>query len=310
MSLNKCNAVAYWLKMYKHQVPYAILLSILSPIIIILNLSLIVSFIATRQVTQNASNILICAISVLDLATGSVAMPLTAKVLLHLNEDDTCANSRVLIIFSSCGQASMILTAFLALDRYLHMNPNIQNHPPRIKKILKPPNIYYVLAIVFISTNALSFTLAFQLNQQLTSSISSASTILLSIQLIFTSFLYTRGYLRIRTFADNNPVYNEPMGSTPDYVRKLYKTVLVIVVLALIQHVPYCVAAIMAALHNNLEELSSHPVFTYFFYFASLSAYAGSFTNCMAILHFNIRAKNWILQILGLRKMPQQGRQG
>ena len=309
MLLDKCTAVAYWLKMYKHQVLYAILLSTFTPITIILNLSLIASFIATRQVTQNTSNILIFALSFFDLTIGVVSMPLTANVLLHLNEDDTCAKSKVLIIFSSSGQASMILTAFLALDRYLHMNPNIQNRPSRIKKILKAPNIYYVLAIVFISTNALSFTLAFQLNKKLTSTVSSISTILLSMQLIFTSSFYIKGYLRIRKFADNNPVYNEPMGSAPDYVRKLYKTVLVIVALAFVQHVPYCIAAIIAALHYDPGELSSDPVFAYFFDLASLSAYAGSFTNCMAILHFNIRAKNWIFHKIGLRKAPQQGRQ-
>ena len=309
MPIDKCNAVAYWLLLYKHQVVYAILLSIFTPITIILNLSLIASFIATRQVTHNTSNILIFALSLIDLITGVVSMPLTANVLLHSNQDGTCTKSKVLIIFNNSGQASMILTSLLALDRYFHMNPDIHNRPSRMKKILKAPNIYYVLTFVFIIVNALSFAIAFGLNQKLTGSIAIFFTILLSIQLILIACLYSKGYLRIRKFADNNPAYNEPMGSTPDYVRRLYKTVLVIVSLTFIQYIPYSIVSITLVAHHSPKQLNSNPVFAYFFELATLSLHAGTFTNCLAILHFNSRAKNWILHKTGFRRISQQGGQ-
>ena len=306
MLLDKCNAVAYWLLLFKHQVPYAILLSIFTPITIILNLSLIASFIATQQITHNTSNIVIFVLSLIDLITGAISMPLTANVLLHLNEDDTCTKSKVLIILNNSGQASIILTSLLALDRYLHMNPDILNRPSRMKKILKVPSIYYVLMFVFIIVNALSFAIAFELNQKVTGSIAMFFTILLSIQLIFIVCLYTRGYLRIRRFADNSPVYNEPIGSTPDYVRKLYKTVLIIVSLTFIQYIPYSIVSIALAVHHSPVQLSSNPIFAYCFEFATLSLRAGTFTNCLAILHFNNRAKNWILHKTGLQRISQQ----
>ena len=281
--------------MFVHKEPYAATLLAFSPITILLNLSLIISFIATKQVTQNTSNILIFALNLYDLTAGMFTMPLTANVLLSNDSSDTCIKSKLLIILSCNGQSSIFLTVLLALDRYLHMNPDIHSRPSKMKKALKTPNVYVVLAGILITTNAVSAIIAFELYRQLTVSIATSVAGIFSILLTILVCLYIRGYLRIRKFADNNPVYNEPMGSTPDYVRKLYKTVLVIVALALIQHAPYCVAGLIIALHHNPTQLSYGPVFAYFFDFATLSTHAGCFTNCLAILYFNTQAKNWII---------------
>ena len=295
--------------MFEHKEPYAVTLLAFSPITILLNLSLIISFIATKQVTQNTSNILIFVVSLYDLAAGSFTMPLTASVLLNKDASNICIKAKLLIILSCNGQSSIFLTVLLALDRYLLMNPDIRNRPSRMKIILKTPNIYIVVAAMFIIINSLLATFAFELHRKLTISIATSFAAISSILLIILVCLYIRGYLRIRKYADNNPVYNESIGSsraTPGYVRKLYKTVLVIVSLACIQHVPYCVAGLIIALHHHPIELRSDTVFTCFFELATLSTHAGCFTNCLAVIHFNSLAKNWIFSKTGIQTFIEQ----
>ena len=234
--------------------------------------------------------------------------PLTANVLLNKDASNTCIKAKLLTMFTGNGQSSFYLTMLLALDRYLHMNPDIHHRPSRITKILKTPNIYVVVVAIFITANAISAVIAFVLHKEYTISIATSFTSTISILLILLACFYVRGYLRIRKFADNNPVYDESTGSartTPDYVRKLYKTVLAILSLAFIQHVPYCIISIIAALHHDPVKLSFNPTFAYFFDFATLSSHAGCFTNCVAILYFNNRAKNWILDITGCQKVDQ-----
>ena len=301
-----CSSITDLYKMFAHKIPYAVILLVFSPITILLNLSLIVSFIATKQVTQNTSNILIFVLSLYDLTTGAIGMPILASMLLDISAKDTCLKAQILTILSSSTQSSIILTVLLALDRYLHMNPDIRAHSSKIMKIFKKPNIYFILAAMFIITNSLSATIPFLLHDTYTVSISTSVASFYSILLLFIAFFYTRGYLRIRKFADNSPVYNESMGSTPDYVRKLYKTVLVIVSLTFIQYIPYSVVCIALAVHHSPKQLSSNPVFAYCFDFATLSLHAGFFTNCFAIIHFNTKAKSWILSKTGIQKITQQ----
>ena len=306
LTTDTCRSFRTWYGLFVHKQTYAAILLAFSPITILFNLSLIISFIATRQVTQNTSNILIFALSFCDLTSGTIFMPLRANTLLNLNAGDFCIKAKLLVMLSSNGQSSLILTSLIALDRYLHMNPDITNRPSRIRKILKRPNIYFVLAITFIVTNTFSAVLAFTFHDSEISLFASIFTIMQSIQLVLVACLYAKGYLRIRKFADNNPVYNEPMGSTPDYVRKLYKTVLVIVALALIQHVPYCIVSIVLTAQHSPTQLSSHPVFSYFNDFATLSMHAGCFTNCLAILYFNTQARTWIFKNTGIQKAFQR----
>ena len=297
--------------MFPHKTTQAAALLAISPITVLLNLSLIISFIATKQVTQNTSNILIFVISLYDLVAGAFTLPLTASILLNEDATDICVKSKILIMLNGNGKSSFSLTILLALDRYLHMSPDIHNRPTRITMILKAPNIYVVVVAMFITANAISAVIAFVLYREYTISFYTTLSGTFSILLVILACLYIKGYLRIRKFVANNPVYNDSTRSartTPDYIRKLYKTVLVILSLALIQHVPYCIISIIAALHHDPVKLSSNAAFPYFFELAALSAYAGSFTNCVAILHFNNQAKKWIFSKTGIHWITQQCR--
>ena len=309
MTIDACSNIREWFEMFEHKEAYAIILLVFSLITILLNLSLIISFIATKQVTQNTSNILIFALSWNDLIAGAVSMPLTANFLLDFNSDDHCIKAKLIFMLSSKEQFSLLMNFLLALDRYLHMNPDIQARSSRIQKILKAPSIYYIIVITVITSNIISTFAALQFHKEGTFMLNFTFTGFLLTQLVVVACLYTKGYLRIRKFADNNPVYSEPAGSTPAYVRKLYKTVLVLVSLALVQYVPFCVISVLLSIHDNPTKLKSNPVFAYCFDIGILSTNAGCFTNCLAILYFNDRAKNWIFKKSGCRDKVQQQRE-
>ena len=306
--MERCVDITHWFNLYRHKVPYAAILLIFSPITILLNLILIVSFIVTRQVTQNTSNILLYVLSFSDLAIGAVSMPLTASNLLNMNDDSFCIKGKVLSVITSINHSSLILTILLAVDRYLHMNPDIQNRPSRFAKILERPYIYYLIVIVFITCNSLSASIAFMFSTKMKVAIAITITGILFIQIIIITCLYIRGFLRIRKFADNSPVYSESVGSTasrPDYVRRLYKTVMVILSLTFVQYLPYNVIIFLSMIYPKLSYIE---IFAYFFDFATLSIYAGSFTNCFAVLYFNSSAKEWIFRKIGIRRTVDQSR--
>ena len=282
-----------------------------SPIAILFNITLLASFIATKQSTQNTSNILICALSISDLINGAFSMPFIASILLNMTSDDICIKLRIWFCFASNGYYSVFLTTLLAMDRYLHMNPDIRNRRSRMRKIFEKRNICNL--IVFTATISLSFFVlgALNINSSLTSLITGTFIILSSVCILIITILYVRGYLRIRKFTDNSPVYNQPIGSTnttPDYVRRLYKTVFVLVSLATFQHVPLCLVYTVSVILLSFNKLKDNATLPYFFEVSSLSSNAGSFINCVAILYFNKQARKWVLARIGVDPCVGQSR--
>ena len=306
-----CNFSILWFKLFPHKEPYAAVLLLLSPITVLLNLGLIVSFIATRQVTKNASNILIFSSSFCDLITAAVSMPLTSSILLNMKGTDFCIKSMVLFVLSGIPHLSVALTVLLAMDRYLHMNTDIQGNPSNLKRMLKKQNICYLILVGFIVLISTFTIAAFHINRMLTMTITAFFTILLTIYEVVVACLYIRGYLRIRRFVDNNPVYNEPGGSTrttPEYVRKLYKTVLILIILAFAQYVPISVIHTFAIAFDYEHAANKHQFLVMAFEAAHLASNAVLSLNCLVILHFNNKAKTWILRKVGLRKISGQAR--
>ena len=310
IAMDSCSTIISWLNFYQHKIPYATILMIISSIAIILNITLIASLIATRQVTQNTSNMLICILSLSDLISGAVSLPLMAHILLNMASDDLCIKTKVVMAFVGNGQFSIFLTVLLAMDRYFHMNPDIRNPPSKIKTIFKKKNICYlvVFAIIFY----FSVFIMLVINTQLAVAITITFIGILAVYFLIIACLYTRGYLRIRKFTDNNPVYNESGGSThttPDYVRRLCKTVLVLILFVFVQNVPICVVHIAAFVlfpSRNATAIKENAVFPYVFEFAVLLSNAGCFINSLIILHFNYKAKDWILTKLGIHRGTNQ----
>ena len=289
-----------------HKELYVAILLTLSPIVIVSNLILVASFIATRQATQNASNIAIFVISLSDLIVGAVSLPLKASLFWDLTA--ICTKMEVVYFFNAFEHFSVILTALLAVDRYLHMNPRIQSHPSKLRMLMKKPKIYYVIIAFFFAYTSLFAFNAFYNSEILTTIMKALLLYSLSIHIIIITFLYARGYLRIRKFTDSNPVYCDNDGSsasTPDYVRRLYKTVLVLISIAFFQYVPYCLIWNTLTALSLLKKIDMKSWYTVGEY-SSLFIYAGSFTNCFAVLHFNKQARYWVLKQLRISQTAGQ----
>ena len=299
-----CTTLSQITKYFEHEVVFATFLLTFSPVTVLGNITLIASFIATRQVTQNTSNILIFVLRFSDLAIGAICMPLKAGIFLNVAARDLCMKFKMLQLFNAVEHFSVLLTMLLAIDRYLHMDPDIQRHPSKLKMLFKKPNIYYIMILASLFCILVSSFTAFYDSNILINATRSLSLALLSFSIIFLTCLYTKGYLRIRHFADNNPVYHEtggPSGSTPDYVRRLYKTVLTLILLTFIQYVPYCLICITIGLFYAATEVNNHIISTYFFEVSVLIMYAGCFTNCFAVIYFNKQARHWITHKMGIK---------
>ena len=290
-----------------HKEVFAYVILALSPFAFLLNLSLIISLVATKQVTQNRSSLLIFIMTLCDIVSGTVGMPLAGNILLNLTENDVCVKLRILIIVGGFVTYSVILAVLTAIDRYLHMNPDIRRNPSLINQIFEKPTIYYLLVFIFICSMFYPATVAFPMinNQTLEITMGFTSVGLLVIYLVVITVLYTRGYLRIRKFTDNNIVYGETVGATgsrPGYVRRLYKTVLALTLLACLHVLPTClvkgtmVLVYIFKIPVDIDSLRSS------FEITLLLFYANCITNCIAIFHFNKRARYWMINKIGIRK--------
>ena len=302
---NYCTVWIQMLTLLDHKVLYATILLTFSPVAILLNLILIVSFISTKQVTQNTSNLVIFVLCFSDLIVGAVSMPLKSNILLNVTSNNSCMKVNILIFFNAFQSFSVMLTVLLAIDRYLHMNPCIQSRSSKLRKFMEKPRIYYLVVSLFIICMLLFGFNGFYSSKMMMFAAIITSLSLLSIHLIIVTCLYAKGYLRIRNFTDSNPVYCEntgSSGSTPDYVLRLYKTVLILILLEFFQYVSYCLIWITATVLLLLEKVHVS-MFVTVGEFSALFMYAGCFTNCLAVLHFNKQARHWILKQLKIKSI-------
>ena len=305
----ECYVLSFIQQFFPHRIPFASVVIAFSPIVVFSNLFLIASFIATRQVTQNTSNLIIFLISLCDLTSGVIFLPITANILLDINAKDVCLKSEIFTFLCALINVSTLLTVFLGIDRYLHMNPDIRNRQSRIKKIFKTPCIYYLIGFLVTFLMAYFAFAAFYIHGNAFIDIASFFlTSLVTTAITITACLYTKGYLRIRNFTDSNPVYCNSGGSSerPEYVRSLYKTVMVLVCLVCIHYLPLSIISIVAAILKYSKISFDGNLFAYFYEFAVLLVYASWFTNSFAILYFNKKAKNWIISKLRLKHAVNQ----
>ena len=220
-----------------------------------------------------------------------------------------CLKSEIFTFLCALINVSTLLTVFLGIDRYLHMNPDIRNRQSRIKKIFKTPCIYYLIGFLVTFLMAYFAFAAFYIHGNAFIDIASFFlTSLVTTAITITACLYTKGYLRIRNFTDSNPVYCNSGGSSerPEYVRSLYKTVMVLVCLVCIHYLPLSIISIVAAILKYSKISFDGNLFAYFYEFAVLLVYASWFTNSFAILYFNKKAKNWIISKLRLKHAVNQ----
>ena len=297
--MDKCASIMLIKQGFPHALFYSIVLIIYCPIVVILNTVLIIAFIATKEAVKNTSNLLIICICFIDLLNGAAIMPLFVYILNNIDRKDICMAIKVMFVAGgTLRNSSGILTTLLAIDRFLHMNPNIQNRPSLLRRVFKSSNIGYIITMVVIVSMTVS-----SLSTILPTSQSGMMVILgpvvvfsMATYVSIVTGLYIKGYKRIRTFTDENPVYHET-GEQPNYIKSLYKTVLVLVVLVSVSYLPYCLAQGIGYIFVITKETLTSAVPTYFIEISSLILYSSYFTNCFVVLYFNKKAGSWVSKV-------------
>ena len=127
--------------------------------------------------------------------------------------------------------------------------------------------------------------------------LSLGSVVLLAIAVFAIASLYIKGYLRIRRFTEASPIYGERNGKAvrPQYVRSLYRSVLVLVILMLLIYVPICVTQITISVYTLTESQIQHFVVNLCYSITGLLMYLNCVLNSLVILCFNKAAREWVL---------------
>ena len=276
--------------------------AVLAPLTVVLNALLMTSFIATKQVYLNATNFLIMCLCLSDLLTGVVALPLMAYAGLDNSSTKNCMvviTGQVTSFFFPVLSGS--ITLLIAIDRYLNMNPNLDRRS-RCYKIFQRPYVYCLLAFLTLTILALSLAGRFMLltkklepNDLVLVSLGNVVLLLLAIYVI--AALYIKGYLRIRKFTEASPIYRERSGNAarPQYVRNLYRSVFVLVILMLFIYVPICVAQIAISIYFLTGTQIHHFAIYLCYSIIGLMMFLNCIVNSLVILWFNKTAKQWVL---------------
>ena len=297
-----CGALA---EAYLNSFPFVsnimgISLAIFAPMTVLLNALLMASFVATKQVHLNTSNFLIMCLSLSDLLNGAVTMPLLASGLYKIDLKKSCdIFNPAQAINGFFATLSAILTVLIAIDRYLNMNPNLERSS-RCAEVFKRPNIYCLVTV--ITTGILIYSLAstyapeFNIKSIRFGWLNLINSLMAAFGVSAVAILYAKGYIRIRKFTDSSPIYKDRHGKKmrPQYVRNLYRSVLVLVVLMMIIYVPLCLAQVAVTINVFIGSKEFMVVHTCY-HFAGFLLYLNCTINSIVIIWFNNTAKQWIL---------------
>eukprot|EP00794_Sanderia_malayensis_P015217 gene15217-16790_t len=198
----------------------------------------------------------------------------------------------------------------IAIDRYLHMNPNIAETSPKLEKMFKKPRVYFLVLIIGL-INVVFVVLGF-LGRQSDAKVFEI-TRLISFQLallgvMFISVLYVKAYMRIRRFVSENhliysnrcdgamkdPTDNESTTTKkPVYVRRLFKTVLMLIIALFVGYAPFCVISTVLIGYQLSNAAVSDVILTSYAVIGVLYS-STFFTSAIIILYRNKEAKTWL----------------
>ncbi len=269
-----------------------------APVIIILNALLITSFVATKQALTNASNILIVCLSLSDALIGAILMPLLGiKNILHISLR-SCSFDLIAVglQFYFCA-VSLQMTTLLAFDRYLHMKPDYHRNPSRFSKLFKKPTIYITICLVYVLTGLvmaiLFFTILSSTDPDALFYFDASFTAILFLSLAFLVVIYIRGYLRIRGFVVRNPIHANREDSNPEYLKQLFKTVLILLVSMLVAWTPIFAFNLILIITYLGVYINPDAIFL-FAYTSTMLFNLNAAMNALIVLYRNKKSREWL----------------
>lgn len=284
----------------------AAVLTMLIPTTIVMNSLLIAALIATKQVAMNTMNFLLVCLCVSDILNGLLPMLFLAVWFYGHQAIHNCMYENVtLSSISLFYSVSSMLTVLIAVDRYLHMNPDMERRS-RLAKFFERPNIYYVVVVLLLPSIPvfLLFALVDSSVQIIAGILNLAYAAFDILLLTVTSFLYIRGYLRIRRFTNESPVYTSynTAPSKPQYVRSLFKTVLLLIIAQLVTYTPMAVASFALAATMFLKRSEGLSAIFVYTYASRVIMFANGMINSAIIFYHNKKARQWVQQKFSRQK--------
>ncbi len=271
-------------------------------VIISFNIVLIFSFFATKQSMRNTSNLIIVCWSVSDILIGAIVMPMQLIESLWFDSAKLCSMFKVSKTLQFLfGGISFAMTMLLAIDRYVHMNPNFLENESKIAKLFRRPIIYILIFVccTFITAISLSLHFLMEINPQIMAYFTVITAIILLIMIPIFVTIYTRSYLRIRRFVAENLVYQNrgeaDSNESPEYLKELFKTVLLLVVLAVISCFPFIAFTLTSTILSFVNQSYINTTrFVIISHIANICVCSNSFLNALIILYRNKKSRKWL----------------
>ncbi len=281
--------------------------AIYCPVIITVNIVLIVSFFATKQSMKNTSNLLIVCLSISDSLIGAIVMPMLFLGSLWFNSPKLCPTLRISIPlqYFFCGM-SFTMTMLLAIDRYIHMKPNVVENESKIAKLFKVPIVYILIfaCLSFCASISLSLHFLMKTNPQILAYFTALFTLILLLMMPIFVAIYSCGYLRIRRFVAENQAYQNRReansNESPEYLKELFKTVLLLVIATVVTYLPFLALNLSTTILSfaNKSYIINSNVFLIIAHTAIGFIFANSFANALIILFRNKKSRKWLKERL------------
>ncbi len=278
------------------------------PLTIIVNLLLIISMSATKKSMKNTSNFLIVCLCTSDAMIGAFVMPIHVIESFWVDPKGFCSFITTSTAFQSfLTNVSMLMTMLLAVDRYLHMNPEYHRSPPRLAKLFERPRIFIMIGVLSLlsAVIALGSYFAMSFDLKIVTTFNIWYGVFFTIIAVIFTVLYIRGYLRIRRHVAENPVYTDRgANESPEYLNELLKTVLLLLTAMLVSWLPGIVLnlalAFWSSTHDDYDTDVKHVDSNLYFVFSS-AAHALFFLNnaasALIILYRNEKSKKWLVEL-------------
>ncbi len=194
------------------------------------------------------------------------------------------------------------ITILIAADRYVHMDPDFHRSSSCIAKLIKRPYIYISIFCVclYFALESTGVYLMMHYMPQGFAHFALYNMIFILLAIIFTVGMYTRGYLRIRSFAAENPVYanrgESNSNESPQYLKELFKTVFLLLIVMAISWLPMLITNAITAFNYFITGTSLTPESAFFSGTISLLLLqTNSVTNAMIIFYRNKKSKKWLM---------------
>ena len=198
----------------------------------LIHFSLVVSLIGAKQLT-NTTNVYILILSISDCLQGVVTTPMEASLFILYPDRDNCNLSVTSQFFTYSNTAfSGYLILLIAFDRHIHIRTDLKQNNGCLRKIASKNGSVVLLSVCFIQS--VLFGVFAIIGNKYTDLYVAGMAIIDAFLVIVVYVLYIKIYLKVRRHYRECKVYSErgnnsqSPSATPKYIKKLSKTVLLI----------------------------------------------------------------------------------